>query len=172
MKSFALLAILVLLFTGLHAQELDAPKQERMFLPSDTLWGYAQFDVAPPHNEIDPNLCASNAGNFGGANFFDYRALGDPVNTAARLDGTGTINVPASWANRGTAAQTTVELTMNWNGDDSTSPVVFVNRHALSATVGPQPSGKYRRANARRISSSRSFGSRSMLSGSTRSWRW
>jgi len=68
MKSFALLAILVLLFTGLHAQELDAPKQERMFLPSDTLWGYAQFDVAPPHNEIDPNLCASNAGNFGGAN--------------------------------------------------------------------------------------------------------
>ena len=68
MKSFALLAILVLLFTRLHAQELDAPKQERMFLPSDTLWGYAQFDVAPPHNEIDPNLCASNAGNFGGAN--------------------------------------------------------------------------------------------------------
>ena len=26
-------------------------------------------------------------GNFGGANLFDYRALGDPVNTAARLEG-------------------------------------------------------------------------------------
>lgn len=41
---------------------------ERFFLPRDTFYGYAQFDLAPPHNEIDPNLCAANAGNFGGKN--------------------------------------------------------------------------------------------------------
>ena len=39
-----------------------------MFFPSDTFYGFAQFDLAPPHNEIDPNLCASNAGDYGGAN--------------------------------------------------------------------------------------------------------
>ena len=39
---------------------------DRMFFPRDTLYGYAQFDLAPPHNEIDPNLCAATAGNFGG----------------------------------------------------------------------------------------------------------
>jgi hypothetical protein len=44
--------------------------QERMFFPRDTFWGWAQFDLAPPHNEIDPNLCAGNAGaaQYGGAN--------------------------------------------------------------------------------------------------------
>jgi hypothetical protein len=41
---------------------------ERMFFPHDMFWGYAQFDLAPPHNEIDPNLCAGNAGQYGGAN--------------------------------------------------------------------------------------------------------
>jgi hypothetical protein len=41
---------------------------DRMFFPRDTLYGYAQFDLAPPHNEIDPNLCAATAGNFGGVN--------------------------------------------------------------------------------------------------------
>jgi hypothetical protein len=41
---------------------------DRMFFPHDTLYGYAQFDLAPPHNEIDPNLCAATAGNFGGVN--------------------------------------------------------------------------------------------------------
>jgi hypothetical protein len=66
MKSVALVA--VLLVTGVQAQESHVPKQDRMFFPSHTFWGYAQFDVAPPHNEIDPNICASNAGNFGGAN--------------------------------------------------------------------------------------------------------
>ena len=39
---------------------------ERMFFPRDTLWGWAQFDLAPPHNDIDPNLCAGNAGQYGG----------------------------------------------------------------------------------------------------------
>jgi len=59
-----------LMCAGLQAaaQGTSTPRHDRMFFPSDTLWGYAQFDVAPPHNEIDPNVCASNAGNFGGAN--------------------------------------------------------------------------------------------------------
>jgi hypothetical protein len=42
--------------------------QERFFLPKDTFWGWAQFDLAPPHNEIDPNICAGNAGQYGGVN--------------------------------------------------------------------------------------------------------
>ena len=44
--------------------------QERMFFPRDTFWGWAQFDLAPPHNEVDPNLCAGNAGagQYGGVN--------------------------------------------------------------------------------------------------------
>jgi hypothetical protein len=67
MKLLGFFAITTLICAGLQAQQMHV-KQERMFFPSDTLWGYAQFDVAPPHNEIDPNLCASNAGNFGGAN--------------------------------------------------------------------------------------------------------
>lgn len=45
-----------------------AAASERMFFPKDTLWGYAQFDFAGPHNEIDPNLCSANAGDFGGRN--------------------------------------------------------------------------------------------------------
>jgi hypothetical protein len=42
--------------------------QSRMFFPRDMFWGWAQFDLAPPHNEIDPNLCAGNAGQYGGVN--------------------------------------------------------------------------------------------------------
>jgi hypothetical protein len=55
---------------GMKAQEhaTKAIEPDRMFLPRDTFYGYAQFDLAPPHNEIDPNLCASNARNYGGAN--------------------------------------------------------------------------------------------------------
>src|ERR1700728_15292 len=44
----------------------EADSGERMFFPRDMLWGWAQFDLAPPHNEIDPNLCAGNAGQYGG----------------------------------------------------------------------------------------------------------
>ncbi len=44
------------------------PPQERMFFPKDWYWGWAEFDLAPPHNEIDPNLCAANAGQYGGVN--------------------------------------------------------------------------------------------------------
>jgi len=42
-------------------------KSDRMFFPKDTLWGYGQLDLAPPHNEIDPNLCDADARNYGGA---------------------------------------------------------------------------------------------------------
>lgn len=46
----------------------EAAPDERMFFPRDMLWGWAQFDLAPPHNEVDPNLCAGNAGQYGGTN--------------------------------------------------------------------------------------------------------
>jgi hypothetical protein len=58
---------------------------ERMFFPSDTFWGYAQFDIAPPHNEIDPNLCAADAGTFGGKNA--------PCNAFARYMLSGLVEV-------------------------------------------------------------------------------
>jgi len=47
-----------------------ADQSERMWFPKDWIWGWAQFDLAPPHNEIDPNLCAANAGapQYGGVN--------------------------------------------------------------------------------------------------------
>jgi hypothetical protein len=46
----------------------EAGPSDRMFLPHDMFWGWAQFDLAPPHNEVDPNLCAGNAGQYGGVN--------------------------------------------------------------------------------------------------------
>jgi hypothetical protein len=45
-----------------------AKSGDRLFFPRDTFWGWAQLDLAPPHNEIDPNLCAGNAYAYGGAN--------------------------------------------------------------------------------------------------------
>ncbi len=66
-KSFSIV-LGILLFSAVGQAQLGSGKNERFFLPSDTLWGYAQFDIAPPHNEIDPNICASNAGDFGGVN--------------------------------------------------------------------------------------------------------
>ena len=58
------------------AQESAEPKSttapqassDRMFFPRDMFYGFAQFDLAPPHNEIDPNLCTANAGQYGGVN--------------------------------------------------------------------------------------------------------
>ena len=41
---------------------------DRMFFPHDMLWGWAQLDLAPPHNEIDPNLCSGNVPLNGGIN--------------------------------------------------------------------------------------------------------
>src|SRR5690242_12748148 len=64
MKSTSTVLVVLAVTAGLYAQG----KEERMFFPSDSFYGYAQFDIAPPHNEIDPNLCAANARNFGGAN--------------------------------------------------------------------------------------------------------
>lgn len=61
-----------------------AANQDRMFFPKDWYWGWAQFDIAPPHNEIDPNLCAANAGapQYGGKDapcsaFARYQISGD-----------------------------------------------------------------------------------------------
>ena len=45
-----------------------AGAQERFFFPRDTFWGWGQFDLAPPHNEIDPNLCSGNVAANGGLN--------------------------------------------------------------------------------------------------------
>jgi hypothetical protein len=53
---------------GMPAKPDQAEAQPRMFFPRDMFWGWAQLDLAPPHNEIDPNLCAGNAGQYGGAN--------------------------------------------------------------------------------------------------------
>jgi hypothetical protein len=55
------------LCSGAWAQDGYVPKEkEKLFSPRDILWGYGQFDIAPPHNEPDPNLCAANAGDYGG----------------------------------------------------------------------------------------------------------
>jgi len=45
-------------------------KDNRLFFPTGWLYGYGQFDLAPPHNEPDPGLCAPNAGQpqYGGVN--------------------------------------------------------------------------------------------------------
>ena len=69
MKHLLLWTVLCLAFAGvLHAQnESVTETSDRMFFPHDMLWGFAQFDLAPPHNEIDPNLCAGNAGNLWGS---------------------------------------------------------------------------------------------------------
>ena len=76
MKTTALLLIVAASCLSLQAQQAPQNGQERFFLPKDTFWGYAQFEIAPPHNEIDPNLCAANAGNYGGK--------GAPCNAFAR----------------------------------------------------------------------------------------
>jgi hypothetical protein len=67
MKATSVLIFCAFFCAGLQAQQPGSTADERMFLPKDTFWGYAQFDLAPPHNEIDPNLCAGNARNYGGA---------------------------------------------------------------------------------------------------------
>jgi hypothetical protein len=59
--------------------------KDRFFLPSDMFWGYGQVDLAPPHNEIDPNICAANAKDYGGANA--------PCNAFARYMLSGYIEV-------------------------------------------------------------------------------
>jgi hypothetical protein len=70
MKRLLLWTVLCLALSGgLQAQSDSVTgTSDRMFFPHDTFYGYAQVDLAPPHNEIDPNLCAGNAGSYGGAN--------------------------------------------------------------------------------------------------------
>jgi hypothetical protein len=67
-----LLCMLVLAFLATTAMQTAAAAQDdssgRMFFPRDTFYGFAQFDLAPPHNEIDPNLCSAGAGQYGGVN--------------------------------------------------------------------------------------------------------
>ena len=57
------------------------PDERWWFPKGNWIYGYAQFDIAPPHNEPDPNLCAANSGDFGGVNascnaFARYLLLG------------------------------------------------------------------------------------------------
>src|SRR5437660_5912210 len=76
MKTFKWMIVFLVVMSVLGAAQSAPPataspevrSEERMFFPRDTFWGWAQFDLAPPHNEIDPNLCAGNAGQFGGVN--------------------------------------------------------------------------------------------------------
>jgi hypothetical protein len=49
----------------------STPSQDkpRWYFPKhDWIYGYGEFDLAPPHNELDPNLCLANSGDFGGTN--------------------------------------------------------------------------------------------------------
>src|SRR4051794_3450743 len=69
MKStFVFVLIAACCCPAVQAQESSHTGSDRLFFPSDTFWGYAQFDIAPPHNEIDPNLCAANSRIYGGSN--------------------------------------------------------------------------------------------------------
>src|SRR5579871_1533558 len=63
----------------------EAGPGDRMFLPRDTFWGWAQLDLAPPHNEVDPNLCAGNVAQYGGIN--------DPCSMFARYMLSGVLEV-------------------------------------------------------------------------------
>jgi hypothetical protein len=70
MKRLLLWTVLCLLLPGVLQAQSDpiTGTTDRTFFPHDTLWGYGQFDLAPPHNEIDPNMCAGNAKDYGGKN--------------------------------------------------------------------------------------------------------
>ena len=61
--------------------------QEKLFFPKDWYWGWAEFDLAPPHNEIDPNLCAANAGAP------QYGGKSAPCSAFARYQIAGTIEL-------------------------------------------------------------------------------
>jgi len=55
MKKIPLLFVIVGLCAGSHAQQ--ARPADRMFLPSDTLWGFAQFDGGKPADEAMHKTC-------------------------------------------------------------------------------------------------------------------
>ena len=71
MKRWLLWTLMCLVVSGVSQAQVtqDASitdTSDRTFFPHDWFWGYTQFDLAPPHNEIDPNLCAGNAKAYGG----------------------------------------------------------------------------------------------------------
>ena len=96
MKQALLWIFLCLAMSGvLSAQEASSKgaspaASDRLFFPRDMFWGYGQFDLAPPHNEIDPNLCRADAGISGGVN--------DPCNAFARYMLSGYVEVGLSAA--------------------------------------------------------------------------
>jgi hypothetical protein len=63
----------------------DSDSSDRLFFPHDMFWGWAQLDLAPPHNEVDPNLCAGNVAQNGGIN--------DPCSMFARYMLSGILEV-------------------------------------------------------------------------------
>jgi len=85
MKSVMPAVFVLITSIALQAQQPSRAATDRMFFPSDTFWGYGQFDIAPPHNEIDPNLCRADAGHFGGAHA--------PCNAFARYMLSGLVEV-------------------------------------------------------------------------------
>lgn len=68
MKWFFMMFVCLMLACASIAQTAPAEESNQLFMPKNFVWGYTQFDVAPPHNEPDPNLCAANAGQYGGVN--------------------------------------------------------------------------------------------------------
>ncbi len=70
MKWIASMLLCLLLSCSALTQTKPAVDSGPLFFPKNFIWGYGQFDVAPPHNEPDPNLCAANAGStqYGGRN--------------------------------------------------------------------------------------------------------
>ena len=68
MKRVLSIFAIVVITAAASAQQKPSPAigGGRLFFPRNFIWGYSQFDVAPPHNEPDPNLCAANAADFGG----------------------------------------------------------------------------------------------------------
>lgn len=53
-------------FTKSKPQE--GPQQRWFFPTNNWIYGYTEFDIAPPHNEPDPNLCGASSGKLGLAN--------------------------------------------------------------------------------------------------------
>ncbi|MGH9539428.1 MAG: hypothetical protein ACRD3H_16000 [Terriglobales bacterium] len=91
MKALLWMVLCLTLSGVISAQEAPAGNgaspaaTDRLFLPHDMFWGYGQFDVAPPHNEIDPNLCRADAGISGGVN--------DPCTAFARYMLSGYVEI-------------------------------------------------------------------------------
>jgi hypothetical protein len=69
MKWLLGVAVFLAFSTALCAQtKTSFGSTDRLLFPSDMFWGWGQFDIAPPHNEIDPNICRADAGIAGGVN--------------------------------------------------------------------------------------------------------